>query len=376
MPNRDWFALVLGLLCVAALPVSSRAQATYGSVFGTVTDPQGARVAGAVVTVTELTKNVTTTGQANESGNYTVTHLIPGMYSVKVEQQGYKIAIRQVEVKADVAARTDFSLEIETLTEQLTVTAETQRASLKTDRAEVATNLDRQQIEDLPNFDRNFTKFVLLSPGTQQNFWQHAPSENPQGSIQIIVNGQHFSGTAFQLDGTDNRDPILGIIVINPTLESVTEAKITTQNYDAEFGMAIAGVVATQTKSGTNELHGRSFLFRRNDETSARNPFSQPIRSPLPGKFIPDTLWNHFGGSLGGPIRKNKNFIFGDYQGTRRKNGGSVLTTVPTALARSGDFSEYPSQIFDPQTGDPSTGMGRAEFAGNRIPAERLSPQA
>ena len=375
MPSRDLLSLILSLLLVAALSVSSRAQAVYGSVFGTVTDPQGARVVGAVVTVTDLTKNVTTTGQTNESGNYIVTHLIPGRYSVKVEHQGYKIAIQEVEVRADVAARTDFSLEIETVTGQVTVIAETQRDSLKTDRADVATNLNQQQIDDLPNFDRNFTKFELLSPGTQQLFWQHAPSENPQGSIQIVVNGQHFSGTTYQLDGTDNRDPILGIIVINPTLESVTEAKITTQNYDAEFGMAIAGVVAAQTKSGTNELHGSAFLFRRNDETSARNPFSQSIRNSLTGKSIPDTLWNQFGGSLGGPIRKNKNFIFGDYQGTRRKNGGSVLTTVPTALARSGDFSEYPSQIFDPQTGDPLTGVGRTPFAGNRIPQDRLSPQ-
>src|SRR5215813_7895275 len=143
MPNRGLFALVLGFLLVPALPASSRAQATYGSVFGTVSDPQGARVAGAFVKVTDLTKNVTNTAQTNESGNYTVTHLIPGMYSVKVEQQGYKTAIRQVEVKADVAARTDFSVEIETLTEQLTLTAETQKGSLKTDRADVATSLDR-----------------------------------------------------------------------------------------------------------------------------------------------------------------------------------------------------------------------------------------
>jgi len=375
MRSRDLLSLILSLLLVAALSVSSRAQAVYGSVFGTVTDPQGARVVGAVVTVTDLTKNVTITGQTNESGNYIVTHLIPGRYSIKVEHQGYKIAIQEVEVKADVAARTDFSLGIETVTGQVTVTAEIQRGSLKTDRADVATNLNQQQIEDLPNFDRNFTKFELLSPGTQQLFWQHAPSENPQGSIQIVVNGQHFSGTTYQLDGTDNRDPILGIIVINPTLESVAEAKITTQNYDAEFGMAIGGVVAAQTKSGTNELHGSAFLFRRNDETSARNPFSQSSKNPITGKFIPDTLWNQFGGSLGGPIRKNKNFIFGDYQGTRRKNGGSVLTTVPTALARSGDFSEYPRQIFDPQTGDPLTGLGRTPFAGNRIPVDRLSPQ-
>jgi hypothetical protein len=375
MRSTDLLSLILSLLLVAALSVSSRAQAVYGSVFGTVTDPQGARVVGAIVTVTDVTKNVSTTAQTNESGNYIVTHLIPGRYSVRVERQGYKIIVQGVEVRADVAARTDFSTEIETITGQVTVTAETQRDSLKTDRADVATNLNQEQIEDLPNFDRNFTKFELLSPGTQQFFWQHAPSENPQGSIQIVVNGQHFSGTTHQLDGTDNRDPILGIIVINPTLESVAEAKITTQNYDAEFGMATAGVVSAQTKSGTNELHGSAFLFRRNDETRARNPFSQSTRNSLTGKFIPDTLWNQFGGSLGGPIRKNKNFIFGDYQGTRRKTGGSVLTTVPTALARSGDFSEYPDQIFDPQTGDPLTGVGRTPFAGNRIPQDRLSPQ-
>ncbi len=375
MRSRDLLSLILSLLLVAALSVSSRAQAVYGSIFGTVTDPQGARVVGAVVTVTDLTKNVTTTAQTNESGNYTVTHLIPGRYSLKVEHQGYKIIIQEVEVRADVAARTDFSLGIETLTGQVTVTAETQRGSLKTDRADVSTTFETKQITDLPILDRNFTKFILLTPGTQQNQWQHAASENPQGSTQITVNGQHFSGTGYQLDGTENRDPILGIIVINPTLESVAEAKITTQNYDAEFGMAIAGVVTAQTKSGTNELHGSAFLFRRNDLTSARNPFTQSFRNPVTGKFIPDTLWNQFGGSLGGPIRKNKNFIFGDYQGTRRKNGGSVRTTVPTALARSGDLSEYPSQIFDPQTGDPLTGVGRTPFAGNRIPQDRLSPQ-
>src|SRR5437870_2817551 len=122
MPSRNLLSLLISLLLVAALSVSSRAQAVYGSVFGTVTDPQGARVIGAVVTVKDLTKNATTTAQTNESGNYTVTHLIPGKYSVKVEHQGYKITIQEVEVKADVAARTDFSLEIENITGQVTVT--------------------------------------------------------------------------------------------------------------------------------------------------------------------------------------------------------------------------------------------------------------
>src|SRR5258705_6916325 len=189
MRSRDLLSLILSSVLVAALSVSGHAQAVYGSVFGTVTDPQGARVVGAVVTVTDLTKNISTTAQTNESGNFTVTHLVPGRYSVKVEHQGYKIVVQEVEVRADVAARTDFSLGIETVTGQVTVIAETLSGSLKTDRADVATNLNRQQIEDLPNFDRNFTKFELLSPGTQQLFWQHAPRENPQAAIQIVVNG-------------------------------------------------------------------------------------------------------------------------------------------------------------------------------------------
>ena len=125
---------------------------------------------------------------------------------------------------------------------------------LKTDRADVATTFESKQITDLPVLDRNFTKFILLTPGTQQQQWGHAASENPQGSTQTVVNGQSFSGTSYQLDGTDNRDPILGIIVINPTLESIGETKITSQNYDAEFGQAVAGVVSVQTKSGGNDF--------------------------------------------------------------------------------------------------------------------------
>ena len=143
------------------------------------------------------------------------------------------------------------------------------------------------------------------------------PSENPQGSTQTQVNGQHFSGTGYQLDGTENRDPILGIIVINPNLESIGETKITSQNYDAEFGQATAGVVSVQTKSGANTLRGSGFEFFQNESLQARNPFTQARPDPTTGKFIPDSKKNQFGGSVGGPIVQNKWFFFGDYQGTR-----------------------------------------------------------
>ena len=166
----------------------------------------------------------------------------------------------------------------------------------------MATTFDTRQLTDLPVLDRNFTKFVLLTPGTQQLGWQHAASENPQGSTQTMVNGQHFSGTTYQLDGTENRDPILGIIVINPTLESIRETKITSQNYDAEFGQATAGVVSVQTKSGANDVHGSAFEFFQSDKFQSRNPFTQFAPDPLTGRFLPETKKNQFGGSIGGPI--------------------------------------------------------------------------
>ena len=367
--------LVLTLLLIGGLSYEAYAQAVYGSISGTITDPQGASISSASVTVTNIAQNVTTTAKTNDSGFYEVTHLIPGTYQVKIEQQGYKTALQEVVVKADVAATADVRLEVGALAETVTITSVD--LSLKTDKSDVATTFNQRQVQELPTFDRNFTRFVLLSPGTQQlPGWNHAASENPQGSLQTFVNGQHFSGTSFQLDGTDNRDPILGIIVVNPTLESVTETKITTQNYDAEFGQANAGVVTAQTRSGANDPHGSAFMFRRNDLTQARDPFTNSVPDVVSGKLLPDSVWSQFGGSFGWKIVKDKNFIFGDYQGTRSKEGGSVLTTVPTVLARSGNFSEYPLLIFDPASGDPVTGQGRVAFGGNIIPQGRLSQQS
>ena len=244
---------------------------------------------------------------------------------------------------------------------------------LKTDRADVATSFEAKQVTDLPMLERNFTRFVLLTPGAQEQPWQHASAENPQGSVQTMVNGQHFSGTGYQLDGTDNRDPILGIIVINPTLESVGEAKVTSQNYDAEFGQAIAGVVSVQTRSGANEFHGSAFEFLQRDRFQARNPFTQFQTDPATGRYIPETKRDQFGGSLGGPIVRNRWFFFADYEGLRSLVGGSRLLNVPTLRARTGDLSDYGVPIFDPATGDPSV---RQPFPGNVIPQGRLSPQA
>ena len=365
-------AIALSALFIAAPGYDAAAQAVYGSIGGIVKDSTGAVVPGATVTVTSIERKTVDTAVSNESGFYVKDRLLPGTYEVKAELSGFKTAfLREVRVSVDSQTPIDFEMQLGQLTEQVEVTGGS--PLLKTDRADVSSNFDSKQITDLPVLDRNFTKFILLTPGTQQLQWQHAASENPQGSTQTMVNGQHFSGTGYQLDGTENRDPILGIIVINPTLESIGETKITSQNYDAEFGQATAGVVSVQTKSGRNNLFGSLFEFNQTDRFQSRNPFTQFQKDPLTGRFLPKTDKDQFGGSLGGKIVANRLFFFGDYQGTRSTVGGSRLLTVPTAAARGGDLSAYGVNIFNPAGGAPAQ---RQQFAGNVIPAGLLSPQA
>jgi hypothetical protein len=372
-------------------------QAVYGSILGTVTDPQGAAVPNAKVTVTNQRKGTSDVATTNNDGNYSVTHLIPDTYTIHFEAAGFKgIDQKDVVVQADAGSRVDQQFQVGATSESVEVTAEAPQ--LKTDRADVATTFNEKYVEDVPILNRNFTTLQLLAPGSQKLVgWSHAATENPQGSQQIFTQGQHFSGTAFELDGTDNQDPILGIIVVNPNLDAVTEAKVALQNYDAEFGKAVSSVVTAQTKSGSNDIHGSGFWFRRTDATAARNPFTQYQRDPLTHNYIPSSKWSQFGGTIGGPIIKDKLFFFGDYQGTRQTNGVSGTFTVPTnqvvqscnpatngASSTPGfcNLSQYLTagiagggQIYDPTTGD-NTGAGRTAFAGNLIPINRISTAA
>ena len=327
-PHR-LIAIVGALIALTALPRSASAQAVYGSIAGNVVDQSGGLLPGVSVTVTSVERKTTDTVVTNETGHYVKERLLPGTYEVKIELSGFKQSVYpNIRVNVDSQTTLDVKLRSAQVSEAVTVSGFS--PILKTDRADVSTRFDTKELTELPVLDRNFTKFILLTPGAQQLGWQHAPSENPQGSTQTQVNGQHFSGTGYQLDGTENRDPILGIIVINPNLESIGEAKITSQNYDAEFGQATAGVVSVQTKSGSNTFRGSGFEFFQNEALQARNPFTQARPDPTTGKFIPDSKKNQFGGSIGGPIVQNQWFFFGDYQGTRQDRGGSVLTSVPT----------------------------------------------
>jgi Carboxypeptidase regulatory-like domain/TonB dependent receptor len=383
-------AVVLCLVCMSATP-NAQAQAVYGTITGSVTDPQGSGVAGAKVLVTNVTKGTVEEATTNESGAYTVTHLIPDSYKVRVEASGFKsYEIASVRVDVDTTVRADAQLQVGSVTQSVEVTGEIPQ--LQTEKTDVATIFSTQQIESVPIFNRNFTTFQLLSPGAQLQGWGHAASENPQGSRQILTNGQHFAGTGFELDGTDNQDPILGIIVINPNLDSINEVKITSQDYDAEFGKAIGAIVTSQTKSGTNEIHGSAFDFERSNSNFASDPFSQtPSKIAAGQRQVPSGNWNQFGGTIGGPIKKNKVFAFGDYQGQRAHVGGTAQDRILTAAERGGNLSDLGRNIYDPYvTSDPAHCIivpnaagqptpaplaSRTQFPGNVIPACRLSTQ-
>jgi hypothetical protein len=395
MKTKFWMGMAVMLVSISMLmPTAAFAQAVYGSILGTVTDPQGAAVAGAKVTVTNQRKGTEDTSTTNADGNYSVTHLLPDTYTVRIEGSGFKVSEQKdVLVQADAGSRVDMQFQVGGTTETVEVTAEAPQ--LKTDRADVAVSFNEKYVEDVPILNRNFTQLQLLAPGSQKIVgWSHAATENPQGGQQIFTQGQHFSGTGFELDGTDNQDPILGIIVVNPNLDAVTEAKVSLQNYDAEFGKAVASVVTAQTKSGSNEFHGSAFWYRRTDALQARDPFAQSTKDSVTGRFIPNSRWQQFGGTVGGPIIKDKLFVFGDYQGTRQSNGVSGLFTVPTQTVINScdpvgnpggtcDLSQYLTagvtgggQAFDPNTGDPLKGTGRSAFPNNQIPNSRISPAA
>ena len=391
-------AACLAAACVALIPGSNAgAQAVYGSIYGTVTDDTGAVIPNADVVVTDVAKGTSVTVKANGSGDFTADHLIPDEYSVKVQVNGFKTFQQTgVRVFADTSAKVTPALSVGSQGETIQVNADSQ-PQLKADRADVSTTLTSKEIVDLPIPDRNFTNLQLLLPGAQQLGWSHAASENPQGSKQIEVDGQAFAGVAFQLDGTDNQDPILGIIVVNPNADSLSETKITTQNFDAEFGKAVSSVVTAQTKSGTNSFHGSAFDYRTSNANLARDPFTQstgPNGAITAINPFPVGLKNQFGGSIGGPILKNKLFFFGDYQGVRSKVGIANLQTVPTqhlissclgqTTSASGiagcDFNEYANGslgnfttsatqlIYQPNSTNP--------YRNNVIPMGQLSSQS
>ena len=326
--------LAAAALSVVPWQLTAYAQGVFGSIVGTVTDATGAAIPNATVVVTDVSKGTSQTVQSNESGNYSVSRLIPDTYSVKGSAPGFAAAeADNVAVSANTSPEVNLSFQTEGTSQNITVSAAA--PPLQADRADVSTVIDNRQLQSLPNENRNFSTFALLTPGVQRGSFNIAPTENPQGTQSLEVNGSNYGSLGYFLDGTDNREPVDGIIVVNPTLDSVSESQVDTENFPAEFGGAIGGFVSAQTRSGQNALHGDAFLFRRSAAQQARDPFTQVQPNAVTGKFLPDALYNQFGGSIGGPVIKDKVFFFADYQGTRQKIGTSLQQNVPTATVRN-----------------------------------------
>ncbi len=369
---------LLSFVLALALVSSANAQQIFGSIIGTITDPSGSAVGNAKVTIADVTKGTSFEVSTNESGQYTKGQLIPDTYTVTIEAPGFqKVVSNELTVQVDQVTKFDASLQLGNLSQQVEVTAAA--PLLETDKADVAQTFTAKQISELPSIGRNLQAFELLNPGTVRTMFGHASDENPQGSVQSYTDGLPFYMTGYYLDGTVNQDPILGIIVINPTFDSVAEVKQSGQAFDAEFDSFAAGLFTYSTKSGSNAFHGDAFeylyLNTPGFQDFGRNPFTENTTAG-----VPTTHQNQFGGSIGGRIIKDKLFFFGDAQLTRNLKGGSILTSVPTPAERGGNLSDWLAQgsqyqIYDPATGQ-SSGVGRAPFAGNDIPAGRLNPQA
>jgi len=375
MSRRGKFLPLLALVFTLIGWNSANAQQVFGNINGTVTDASGGAVANAKITITDKSKGTQFVVTSDAQGNYLKGQLIPDTYTVTIESPGFqKVVSNSLEIHVDEGVRYDAQLKVGDVSTEVEVTAAA--PLLQTDRADVAQTFSAQQINDLPNIGRNAQSMELLNPGTAKIGWQHASDENPQGSVQMVADGQLFDSMGYELDGTTNQDPILGIIVINPTFDSLSEIKQATQNFDAEFEYA-ANMASYSTKSGSNAFHGDAFEYLQLNtpgfKTFAADPFNN-----LP---TPTYRQNQFGGSIGGRIIKDKLFFFGDAQLNREAQGGSVITSVPTAANRMGDFSDYLKfnsqyQIYDPTSGNQTNGTGRTPYTGNIIPASKLSPQA
>lgn len=344
-------------------------QAVNGTLLGTIQDQTGAVIANAKVTLEETRTAQLRAVQTNESGNYLFSNLPQGNYKVTVEAAGFGIVERSnIDVLVNSTVRVDLELKPGNVNEKIVVTAEA--PILQTDRTDTGRKIETRQVSELPlPTNRNFQSLLNLVPGTGRAQRFHSEFFNSQDSLASRVNGQSRLANNVQFEGVDNNHRTGLLTVLIPPVEAIATVDITTSNYEAELGRAGGAVTNVVLKSGSNEIHGSVFAFNRVSALAAR-------QADLSTK--PQVVYNYYGFTLGGPIVKNKMFIFGDYLGVRDRLGFGQRLTIPQTPFRTGDLSagltqSAPQIVSDPRTGDAS-GAGRQPFAGNIIPANRISP--
>ncbi len=317
-----------GCMLFSAAPFAG-AQATTGDITGTVTDNTGATVANATVTLTNTGTNEKHTAQTGPSGDYTFSQLGPGTYAIQVVESGFQtFVIPTVNLSVGDRAREDAKLTVGS--EATTVQVTGQTPALQTDNSVLSTLVTQQQVQDLPLDGRNYINLAQIVPGANQGpndgLTSGSRPDDRRQTSSVSANGQSEILNDELVDGLDNNDRIIGTIGIRPSIESIREINVETNTYTAEAGRTAGAVVNVITKSGSNQFHGSAYEFFRNDVLDASPfEFGQHLRKP-------ELRQNQFGGSLGGPIIKDKVFFFGDYEGLRMIQGGNPnVSQVPTA---------------------------------------------
>ena len=364
-----WLSLSILLLWAFNVVPPVHAQAVSATILGTVMDSSGAIVPSATVTVKEVNTGVSRSASTTVAGTYSIPYLSPGKYKVEIGAAGFKKSIRE-NIQLDVAAsvRVDSVLEVGGASESVQVTGEP--TLLQTDRAEVARSYDSQAVRELPFAERTPQALAGLSAGVIGLSTGTTDMEGPWGTTTWRTNGMGNQSNNTQVDGIDTNDKLVNKTIYLPPDEGVEEVYISTSNYNAEFGSVGGSVMNIITRGGTNQIHGSLFEFHRDAALAARNAFNV---APVPK---PGFIRNEFGASVGGPIKKDKTFYFGSYQGRRLVQSSYTTNSVPVSSWLAGDFSTVPSlRLFDPATGN-TDGTGRSPFPNNVIPTSRFNPVA
>lgn len=332
------------LAFLLALPVSS--QVATGDLVGRVVDPSGAAVPEATVTLTNLDTNTARTTSTIESGDFVFNLLAPGRYSVRVQKPGFKAFLApDIQLAAGDRSRTDVRLAVGEATEMIEVTG--QAAMLQTDSSNLGTSVTGKLVQDLPLNGRNYVQLTQLVPGVSggpaNGLATGTRPDDRRLNSSFSVNGQDPIGNNNMIDGMDNNERVIGTIGVRPSIDAISEFKVQTNLYTAEVGRTSAGVVNILTKSGTNQYRGSMFEFLRNDQLDANGNFNFTGGAQLDKQKLRQ---NQYGGSIGGPIRKDKTFFFTDFEGLNIRQGIPITAQVPTAKQRIGDFSENCSAGF------------------------------
>jgi hypothetical protein len=363
------------LCVVVALAAPALLGQGSGTLSGTVQDRSGAVVPGAVVTATSQGTGVGRDTQTDDTGHYLLPLLRIGLYTIRVESKGFQ-AVEQKDIKLQVDESRELDFTLVPATVQQTVEVSATAVAVETANATLGQVITAQQVAQLPLNGRNFVQLATLSPGTTQetnpnSFSNGAASSEVaiRGSFSLSVGGSRPNSSDFLLDGIDNNELTSGGISILPNIDALQEFKVLTYNYSAEYGTRGGPAVLLTTKSGTNDFHGSLFEFLRNTSLNARNFFA-----PTRGAFIQ----NQYGGSLGGPIKKNKLFFFGDYQGRQTRQGITFVGQVPTPAMLNGDFTETFKDVTLFQLTNPYAPSGTpfmCDAGGNPLPNDAKGVQ-